>query len=80
MSFVDCEGIMMLIENLLAYSWPQESGELIIPFKHMKYEDAMELYGTDKPDLRIPQQVRFKYASNSNSKNNFENSINISAL
>ncbi|XP_033344716.1 aspartate--tRNA ligase, mitochondrial [Bombus vosnesenskii] len=57
MSFVDCEGIMMLIENLLAYSWPQESGELTIPFKHLKYEDAMELYGTDKPDLRIPQQL-----------------------
>ncbi|XP_061935207.1 aspartate--tRNA ligase, mitochondrial isoform X2 [Apis cerana] len=57
MSFVDCEGIMKLIENLLAYSWPEEAHELTIPFKHMKYDNAMELYGTDKPDLRIPQQL-----------------------
>lgn len=62
MSFVDCEGIMKLIENLLAYSWPEEAHELTIPFKHMKYDNAMELYGTDKPDLRIPQQVRCKYS------------------
>lgn len=58
MSFVDCEGIMKLVENLLAYSWPEESGELAVPFKRMKYEDVMKLYGTDQPDLRIPQQVR----------------------
>lgn len=57
MSFVDCEGIMKLIENLLVYSWPEESHELTIPFKCMKYDNAMELYGTDKPDLRIPQQL-----------------------
>lgn len=62
MSFVDCEGIMELIENLLIYSWPEESNELTIPFKRMKYDNAMELYGTDKPDLRIPQQVRCKYS------------------
>ncbi|CAD1479775.1 unnamed protein product, partial [Heterotrigona itama] len=57
MSFVDCEGIMELVENLLAYSWPEESGELTVPFKRMKYEDVMKLYGTDQPDLRIPQQL-----------------------
>ncbi|XP_043795074.1 aspartate--tRNA ligase, mitochondrial [Apis laboriosa] len=57
MSFVDCEGIMKLIENLLVYSWPEELHELTIPFKRMKYDNAMELYGTDKPDLCIPQQL-----------------------
>ncbi|CAK9833873.1 Aspartate--tRNA ligase, mitochondrial [Anthophora retusa] len=56
MSFVDCEGIMNLCENLLAYSWPDELEEIIIPFKRMKYDEVMELYGTDKPDLRIPQK------------------------
>lgn len=80
MSFVDCEGIMELVENLLAYSWPEESGELTIPFKRMKYEDVLKLYGTDQPDLRIPQQVRLEYSFNSNVKNNFKNNINISAL
>ncbi|XP_017885472.1 aspartate--tRNA ligase, mitochondrial [Ceratina calcarata] len=57
MSFTDSEGIMELIENLLAYSWPEESDGITVPFKRMKYDDAMEFYGTDKPDLRIPQKL-----------------------
>ncbi|XP_076764207.1 aspartyl-tRNA synthetase, mitochondrial [Xylocopa sonorina] len=57
MSFVSCNGIMELIENLLVYSWPEELEEISIPFKQMKYDDAMELYGTDKPDLRIPYRL-----------------------
>ncbi|XP_076620994.1 aspartyl-tRNA synthetase, mitochondrial isoform X1 [Colletes latitarsis] len=58
MSFVNSEGIMELIENLLVYSWPEESEAIIAPFKRIEYDKAMELYGTDKPDLRIPYQLR----------------------
>lgn len=58
MSFVDRDGVMSLIENLLVYSWPEESGSIKTPFKLMTYEDAMELYGTDQPDLRIPNQIQ----------------------
>jgi len=58
MSFIDRDGVMSLIENLLAYSWPKELGSIKIPFKLMVYDDIMELYGTDQPDLRIPYQVK----------------------
>jgi len=58
MSFVDRDGVMSLIENLLMYSWPEELGSIKMPFKLITYKDAMELYGTDKPDLRISYQVR----------------------
>lgn len=58
MSFVDRDGVMSLIENLLMYSWPEELGSIKVPFKLMMYEGVMELYGTDQPDLRIPYQVR----------------------
>jgi len=58
MSFVDRDGVMSLIENLLMYSWPEESGSIKVPFKLMTYENTMELYGTDQPDLRIPYRVR----------------------
>lgn len=58
MSFVNRDGIMSLIENLLMYSWPEELNPIKTPFKLMTYKDAMELYGTDQPDLRIPYQVR----------------------
>lgn len=55
MSFADQEGIMELIENLLKYSWPET---ITTPFKRLTYDDAMRLYGTDQPDLRIPYKVR----------------------
>lgn len=58
MSFVDRDGIMNLIEHLLMYSWPEELSPIKIPFKLMTHKDAMELYGTDQPDLRIPYRVR----------------------
>ncbi|XP_078048066.1 aspartyl-tRNA synthetase, mitochondrial isoform X2 [Augochlora pura] len=57
MSFVNSEGIMELIENLLLYSWPEESYPLTSPFKRLTFNQAMEMYGTDKPDLRIPYQL-----------------------
>ncbi|XP_076172307.1 aspartyl-tRNA synthetase, mitochondrial isoform X2 [Ptiloglossa arizonensis] len=56
MSFVDSKGIMTLIENLLVHSWPEESEPIFSPFKCLTYNETMELYGTDKPDLRIPQK------------------------
>lgn len=58
MSFVNQQGVMNLIEHLLIYSWPEELGSIKTPFKHMTYKDAMELYGTDHPDTRIPYQIQ----------------------
>jgi aspartyl-tRNA synthetase len=51
MSFVNEEDIINLIESLLAKCWPFE--KLKVPFRRMKYEDAINLYGVDKPDLRF---------------------------
>lgn len=51
MSFVNEEDIINLIESLLVKCWPFE--KLNAPFRRMKYEDAMNFYGVDKPDLRF---------------------------
>jgi aspartyl-tRNA synthetase len=48
MSFVNEEDIINLIESLLVKCWP--FGKLKAPFKRMKYTDAINLYGVDKPD------------------------------
>jgi len=54
MSFVDMEDVMSLNEGLLAHIFKNTLGiDLEIPFKRMRYEEAMERYGCDKPDTRF---------------------------
>ena len=54
MSFVQREDIMELIEGLMIYLTEKIVGKVPMfkPFPRIKYADAMEWYGSDKPDLR----------------------------
>lgn len=63
MSFIDHESIMRLTEDLFAESWLEEFGEIKTPFDRMRYNEAMELYGSDKPDLRLPFKVKYEQGS-----------------
>ena len=55
MSFVDREDVMELNEKLLIdlvrNIFPEKKIQEI-PFPHLSYKEAMEKYGTDRPDLR----------------------------
>ena len=53
-SFMSAEGIMALMENLVVHVL-REAGrpDVKTPFARMPYAEAMESYGTDKPDLRF---------------------------
>jgi len=58
MSFVDEDDIFQLVENLMAEIFRNVLGiELQRPFPRHDYETAMELYGTDKPDLRFGMEI-----------------------
>ncbi|VDP09229.1 unnamed protein product [Heligmosomoides polygyrus] len=59
MSFTNQEGVMALVEEMLVSSWPEELADLkpTAPFPRLKYSDAMRLYGSDKPDMRIPWRI-----------------------
>tara|TARA_Y100000996_G_scaffold180680_1_gene141271 strand:- start:367 stop:2130 length:1764 start_codon:yes stop_codon:yes gene_type:complete len=53
-SFVTQEDIIDLGTNLVKYIWQEVLGvSLPDKFKVLSYKDAMETYGTDKPDLRF---------------------------
>lgn len=53
MSFLDEEDIFGISERLFAKILKDLKGvELETPFKRISYKDAMEKYGSDKPDLR----------------------------
>jgi len=53
MSFVDQEDVIAVAEEVLAELWKLIDHEIPRPIARMTYHEAMEKYGTDKPDLRF---------------------------
>ncbi len=60
MSFVDEEDILNLAEELFisVVETIKPEMRLIKPFPRLSYAEAMESYGTDKPDLRFGLEIR----------------------
>ena len=60
MSFVEEEDILSLLEALFTSMVETIKPEmrLIKPFPRLTYAEAMERYGTDKPDLRFGTEIR----------------------
>jgi aspartyl-tRNA synthetase len=53
MSFIQREDIYSLIEGLVQRVWKEVKGaDIPTPFPRVTYREAMETYGTDKPDRR----------------------------
>lgn len=58
MSFIDQADILAVAEKLLVKIWKEAVGyEIPTPIRHMTYADAMQNYGSDKPDLRFALQL-----------------------
>ncbi len=60
MSFVEQEDILSLLEELFTsmVETIKPEMQLIKPFPRLAYAEAMERYGTDKPDLRFGLEIR----------------------
>lgn len=54
LSFVDQEDVIALNERLAQHVFREVLGqEIPLPFPRLTYQQAMDLYGSDKPDLRF---------------------------
>ncbi len=51
-SFVAADDILALTEHLLAALWREGGVEIRTPFPRMSHAEAMERYGSDRPDVR----------------------------
>ena len=58
MAFTDEAGVMGIFEGLMKEIFHNVLGEnLTLPFRRMEYAEAMERYGSDKPDLRFGMEL-----------------------
>lgn len=57
MSFVDQDDVIALAEEILTELWALIGYDIKTPIPRMTYKEAMEKYGSDKPDLRFDIQI-----------------------
>jgi aspartyl-tRNA synthetase len=53
MSFITREDILITFEGLVKFLFKEVRGIEVGDFQRMQYDEAMRLYGSDKPDLRF---------------------------
>jgi len=64
MSFVEQEDVFEVCEGMICDIWKGTKDiEITMPFKRMTYDEAMESYGTDKPDLRYGMKIEHFWSS-----------------
>ena len=57
MSFVEQDDVIALSEEILRALWALIGHEITTPIPRITYADAMARYGSDKPDLRMGQEL-----------------------
>jgi aspartyl-tRNA synthetase len=59
MSFVSRDDVLKVTEGLMGYVFKKTLGLSLPPqFRRLTYDEAMETYGSDKPDLRFDMPLR----------------------
>ncbi len=57
LSFTDQEEIFGVVESMLGRLWKEIKGRELEPFPRISFREAMDRFGTDKPDLRIGMEL-----------------------
>jgi len=59
LSFIDEEDVFELVEGMLRYIFERVKGVFIpTPFFRLSYQEAIERYGSDKPDTRFGMELK----------------------
>ncbi|MGB9497532.1 MAG: aspartate--tRNA ligase [Dissulfuribacterales bacterium] len=59
MSFIDEDDIIAVIEGLMSFLFRETVGEDIkTPFQRFSFQEAMDRFGTDRPDTRFGLEIR----------------------
>lgn len=59
LSFVDVDDVIDVNERLIAYLFKEVLGvEVTLPIQRMPWQEAMDRFGSDKPDLRFGMELR----------------------
>lgn len=57
MSFIDQEDVIKTIEGLIVASFAAVDIEVTAPFQRISHDDAMNFYGSDRPDIRFKMKL-----------------------
>src|SRR5205085_7471650 len=57
MSFVDQDDVIAVAEQILVALWGLIGHDVPVPLPRMTYAEAMARFGSDKPDLRMGQEL-----------------------
>ncbi len=62
MTYPQQESVFAVVEGFLKAAFSAAGVDLPTPFPRMTYDQAMQMYGSDKPDLRLPPMTDVKSA------------------
>ena len=57
MSFVEQDGILLMMEDVMHEVMKEAGVDLQVPLRRMPYSEAMERFGSDRPDTRIGMEL-----------------------
>ena len=58
LSFVDDNDVMTINEGFVKHTFKESMGlDIVTPFPRIKYKEAMDIYGSDKPDTRFDMKL-----------------------
>ena len=62
MTYPQAEQVWEVVEGFLTAAFKAAGHEIKTPFPRMSYDEAIRLYGNDKPDMRLPAMVDVRAA------------------